>query len=140
MILMHEFSLASSLIEYVSEIAKKNSLEKVSDIYIEVGEMTHIDARQLRFCLKVASQNTVAEKSKFHIKKSMPVLFCPKCNSTSKLKKERLISEYAFECPICGSQDVELKEGRELLLKRIKGVKKVQGTDHLSSTAFRTPS
>ncbi|MBC7120868.1 MAG: hydrogenase maturation nickel metallochaperone HypA [Candidatus Methanosuratus sp.] len=121
---MHEFSLATSLIDYVSEVAKKNGIAKVRELHLEVGDMTHIDPRQLRFCIKIAGQNTVAQGSRVYIKRRSPVLKCLGCGASSKLKRGKSISDYSMTCPACGSEDVELEGGRELLLKRIKGVKK----------------
>ncbi|MEJ5293074.1 MAG: hydrogenase maturation nickel metallochaperone HypA [Candidatus Methanosuratincola sp.] len=122
---MHEFSLAASLIQYVSEVAKNSGLAEIREMHIEVGEMTHIDPRQLRFCIRIASQNTIADGSRVYIRKRMPVLRCLKCGASSELKRGKNLSEYSMTCPSCGSQDVELERGRELVLKRIKGIKKV---------------
>lgn len=121
---MHEFSLAASLIQYVSDVAKKSGIVEIKEMHIEVGEMTHIDPRQLKFCIRIASQNTIADRSRIYIKKRMPVLKCLKCGVSSELKKGKNISDYSMACPSCGSQEVELERGKELLLKRIKGIKK----------------
>lgn len=121
---MHEFSLAASLIQYVSDVAKKNGMVEIKEMHIEVGEMTHIDPRQLKFCIKIASQNTVAERSRIYIRRRMPVLRCSKCGVSSELKRGENLSDYSMACPSCGSQDVELERGKELVLKRIKGIKK----------------
>lgn len=120
---MHEFSLATSLIQYVSEVAKKSGMAEIREMHIEVGEMTHIDPRQLKFCIKIASQNTIAEGSRIYIKKRMPVLRCLKCGISSELKKGKNLLDYSMACPSCGSQEVELERGKELVLKRIKGIK-----------------
>ncbi|MEN3035361.1 MAG: hydrogenase maturation nickel metallochaperone HypA [Candidatus Methanosuratincola sp.] len=121
---MHEFSLAASLVQYVSDVAEKNGMAEIKEIHIEVGEMTHIDPRQLKFCIKIASQDTIADGSRVFIKKRMPVLKCLKCGTTSELKGGKNLSDYTMACPSCGSQDVELERGKELVLKRIKGIRK----------------
>ncbi|MEN3006242.1 MAG: hydrogenase maturation nickel metallochaperone HypA [Candidatus Methanosuratincola petrocarbonis] len=121
---MHEFSLAASLVQYVSDVAKKNGIAEIKEMHIEVGEMTHIDPRQLKFCIRIASQNTIADGSRIYIRRRMPVLRCLKCGISSELKRGKNLSEYSMVCPSCGSQDVELERGKELVLKRIKGIKK----------------
>ncbi len=121
---MHEFSLAASIIQYVSDVAKKNGMTEIKEMHIEVGEMTHVDPRQLRFCIRLASQNTIADGSRIYIRTRMPVLRCLKCGTSSELKKGKNLSDYSMACPSCGSQEVELERGKELVLKRIKGVKK----------------
>ncbi|MDI9644103.1 MAG: hydrogenase maturation nickel metallochaperone HypA [Candidatus Verstraetearchaeota archaeon] len=120
---MHELSLAASLIECIEKVAKENGLSSVKEVHLEVGEMTHVDPRQLKFCLKVVSQNTVAEESRIYIKRKGPVIRCKGCGLVSRLKRSKELAGFSMSCPSCGSDEVELEEGRELLLKRIKGVK-----------------
>jgi len=120
---MHELSLASSIIEYLEHLAKEQGLRRVDAVFLEVGEMTHIDPRQLRGALKMISEGTVAEKSRVYIRRRRIALSCSACGKESGLEVCDTISDYRLICPLCGSADVRLSRGRELLLKRVRGVR-----------------
>jgi hydrogenase nickel incorporation protein HypA/HybF len=120
---MHELSLATNVVDFLDKLAKEQGLSRIDEVFIEIGEMTHIDPRQLRFSLKIASDGTVAEKSKFFIKKRKVVLECKKCGKESALDPKHMISEYILKCPLCGCTDVKINQGKEMLLKRVKGAK-----------------
>ncbi len=121
---MHELSLATNLIDFLENLAKEQGLSRIDEVFIELGELTHIDPRQLKFSLKIASEDTVAAKSKFYIKRNKVVIKCKKCGKGAVLKTKEMIAEYTVACPCCGSDEIEIDQGREMVLKRVKGVKK----------------
>ena len=121
---MHELSLATNVVDFLDKLAKEQGLSRIDEVFIEIGEMTHIDPRQLRFSLKIASDGTVAEKSKFFIKRKKVVIKCKKCGRESRLGTKEMISEYSIKCPLCGNGEVDIDQGREMVLKRVKGAKK----------------
>ena len=86
-----------------------------------MGELTYVNPRQLRESFKIASQGTVVEGSKVYVKRRLVSLKCTKCGKESKLELKDAITDYSLKCSFCGSTDVEIDKGRELLLKRVKG-------------------
>jgi hydrogenase nickel incorporation protein HypA/HybF len=123
MISMHELSLATSVVDFLQKYSKEQGLNRIDAIFLEIGEMTHVDPSQLRYSLKMVSEGTVAEKSKVYIKRSGVVLRCRKCGKCSRLKIMNTITDYSIKCIACGSVDVDVDKGRELVLKRIRGSK-----------------
>jgi hydrogenase nickel incorporation protein HypA/HybF len=120
---MHELSLAVSVVDYLKNLAKEQGLRRIDAVFLEVGELTHVDPRQLRESFKIASQGTVAEGSKVYVKRRSLSLKCAKCGRESKINLKEAITDYSLKCSSCGSTDVEIDKGRELLLKRVKGSK-----------------
>jgi len=120
---MHELSLAASVVDFLQRLSKEQGMSRIDAIFLEIGEMTHVDPRQLRYSLKMVSQGTVAEKSKVYIRRSGIVLRCRKCGKESRLKLMDAITDYTLKCAACGSSDVDIDKGRELVLKRIRGSK-----------------
>lgn len=47
---MHEFSIASGLVERLLEFAEKNPDKKLVEVRVAIGEFTQIEEEQLRFC------------------------------------------------------------------------------------------
>ncbi|MDD1766663.1 MAG: hydrogenase maturation nickel metallochaperone HypA [Candidatus Methanomethyliaceae archaeon] len=120
---MHELSLATSVVDFLQRFSKEQGMNSIDAIFLEIGEMTHVDPSQLRYSLKMVSQGTVAEKSKVYIRRSGIVLRCRKCGKDSRLKMMDTITDYSLKCIGCGSMDVDIDKGRELVLRRIKGSK-----------------
>ena len=47
---MHEFSIASGLVEKLLDFAEKNPDKKIVEVRVAIGEFTLIEEEQLRFC------------------------------------------------------------------------------------------
>jgi Zn finger protein HypA/HybF involved in hydrogenase expression len=47
---MHEFSIASGLVEKLLDFVEKNPDKKIVEVRIAIGEFTQIEEEQLRFC------------------------------------------------------------------------------------------
>jgi hydrogenase nickel incorporation protein HypA/HybF len=120
---MHELSLATSVVEYVQKVAGEHGLTKICEFHMEIGDMTHVDPRQLRYCLSLTIKGTVAENAKIRIRRRKVALKCRGCGRASSLQLVRSLGDFELKCPRCGSQEVQIDKGRELTLTRIKGTK-----------------
>jgi len=120
---MHELSLSISLVAYLQDLATSQGLRRIDAIYLEVGELTHVEPRQLKEAFKIASQGTLAEKSRVYIRRKRLGLRCAKCGRETKFEPKETLVDYTFKCAHCGSSDVEIDKGRELLLRRVRGSK-----------------
>ena len=58
---MHEFSIASSIVENVLELAERERASKVLEVRLVIGEFTHIEGEQVRFCFEAIVQGTALE-------------------------------------------------------------------------------
>ena len=47
---MHELSIASGLVEKLLDFSEKNPDKKIVEVRLAVGELSHIEEEQLRFC------------------------------------------------------------------------------------------
>jgi Zn finger protein HypA/HybF involved in hydrogenase expression len=47
---MHEFSIAASLVEKLSEFVRENPDKRIFEVRLEIGELSHIEHDQLCFC------------------------------------------------------------------------------------------
>lgn len=77
---MHDFILAKQIVDKVLEIAKEKKLEKVSQVDLEVGQIsmahdgfeehTHdLTAENIKFNLGTIAKGTILENANFNIKK-----------------------------------------------------------------------
>ena len=120
---MHELSLATSVVEYLQRLASEQGMARISEIQLEIGDIAHIDPRQLRYSLTMVSKDTVVEGAKVHIRRRKVTLKCQKCGCVSGFKLMESLSDFDLKCPRCKSPEVEIEKGRELMLKRVKGSK-----------------
>lgn len=110
---MHEVSIALSLKEILEEEVAARSINCVKEVELEVGELSSIDPRALEDAIEVVFKDTIFSSTKFSIKTVGIKAHCNSCN------KEFEVKDFNFICPFCGSSDLTLIQGEELMLKRI---------------------
>ena len=123
---MHELSLATSVVEYLKKLSADQGICRIKSVHLEIGDIAHIDPRQLRYSFKIASEGTIAEGSRLYIKRRGVLIKCNKCGKSSKFKLLKNLADFELKCPLCGCQDVDIDKGQELVLKRVMGVKEKQ--------------
>ncbi len=126
---MHEFSLALSMVEYLEKVAKDHGLEKVLEVHVRLGGLTHVNPGQLAFAFKLAAEGTVLEGAKLKIKRRSVKGRCLSCGKVFTIRRaQNFILQEEVKCPRCGSEEFTLVDDRELVVERIKGVSKQKTT------------
>ncbi|MHA1582944.1 MAG: hydrogenase maturation nickel metallochaperone HypA [Candidatus Baldrarchaeia archaeon] len=126
---MHEFSIAQQIFNIVMKVAKENGVEKILEINLEVGQLTFLNPDQLKFALKVLSEDTIAQDAKIKIEVIQPEIRCNNCKYTGKIsyngpEYHAIYPVMFLKCPKCGSTDVKITRGRECNIKNIKAIRK----------------
>jgi hydrogenase nickel incorporation protein HypA/HybF len=67
---MHEFSLATEVIKIAESEAVKNKALAVSEITIEVGNLSGIEAEAFESALTLISEGSILEKARLNIVKT----------------------------------------------------------------------
>ncbi len=112
---MHEYSIASSLLEVALRTASEHGLKKVSRAKVKAGELRGIVPLQLTFWWEALTRGTAAEGAELEVETVAPRVRCSGCGH------EFEVEEMAFRCPACGGVDVATTAGTELLLTEIEG-------------------
>lgn len=109
---MHEYSIVSALLEQSCEIATANNAHNVTKIVVGVGKHSGVDGELLANTFEVFRNDyTLCQNAVLEIKKQDIVLLCKEC------KQESTPKELPYSvCQKCGSNSVEIIQGRELLL------------------------
>jgi hydrogenase nickel incorporation protein HypA/HybF len=111
---MHEMSLAHNILEIVQKTAAHHQVSKVTKVTIRAGQLRGIIPEQLRFCFEFVAKDSVAEGAELVVH-TLPVKArCKKCEGSF------FVREYQFLCPDCGSEELELVQGMELLVENIE--------------------
>jgi len=110
---MHEFSIVSSLIEQVLEIAKSNNALKVNEVEIEAGAIRQIIPEIMITAWESITVDTIADGSVLKITVAPAIAKCRQC--TKQFEPE--VDNYL--CPKCLKADVDIISGNDIMLKSI---------------------
>ena len=122
---MHEFSMVQSIVELIKAEMEKRAVIKVTEINLEVGELTFLshDAMQFGFQALVESEPKISPDS-LKISSIPAEVKCEKCGFTGPMKTAESevyhqLMAPVFKCPECGGP-VEIVKGRECTVKNIR--------------------
>lgn len=132
---MHEWALAEAVVSTVSEIAEKEGLKEVAEVFIKVGELQQIEIDILKFALSQL-KSLKLKNAKFHVKTIKAELKCRVCGHEWVFSKGKIDEEMAeaihfipeiahtyIKCQKCGSPDFEILKGRGIWLESVRGLK-----------------
>jgi hydrogenase nickel incorporation protein HypA/HybF len=123
---MHEFSIAASIVENVEAFAEKQRASRVLEVTLLIGEFTHLERDQLRFCFEsITRENPMLEGALLEIESSDAAVRCPHCGYAGPPKywdgALAGTSVPTLQCPGCG-KTAEPAEGHECAIKAVKFV------------------
>jgi len=117
---MHELAIAEALIEQVGaelDQAGRGARLRVGTVKrleLAVGRLSGVHCDSLRFAFGLLSPGTPAEGAELVIREPPAVSRCRQCGAATE------IVEMVIDCPRCGSPEIVIEEGRELLLETIE--------------------
>lgn len=111
---MHELSLAEAITNTIKELCSNSNWKRVRRVVLKVGHMRQVDPELLVFAFDVTSKGTLAEGAEVSILQIPNVLKCNTCGQTTAPETA------VFLCQSCGSMDVELLSGMELMIDSLE--------------------
>ena len=108
--LMHELAIAESV---VSSVLERTDGRDVSVVRLCVGQLAGVVPDALTFCFELAAAGTLLEGAALEIEEKRGRAHCRTCGEDFSLADPFLLCD-------CGSADVELLSGRELLVKSVE--------------------
>jgi hydrogenase nickel incorporation protein HypA/HybF len=110
---MHELSIVKNIIEIVAMEAKKSGSNRVTEVHLEIGQLSGVEFESLEFALKNLTKGTVIESAEIYIDKPNGIAQCRNCSN------EFSIENFIGSCNKCSSFDIDVIKGRELRVKSI---------------------
>ena len=104
----------TGVVESVEQAARDAGALKVYQVDLSVGVMTEAFEEALQFAFEALQEGTLLQGAKLHINMVQPKSICLDC--AEEFKHDR----FHMRCPICGSADTHLLEGRELRIDSIE--------------------
>ena len=108
---MHELSIASAVIEIVERHARGR---RVTRVELKVGHLRQVVPSALEFAFELVSQGTPAEGSELVMEEVPASVSCRSCRAATTLRA------FPAQCAACGSLDVEVTGGEELLVDALE--------------------
>ncbi len=105
---MHELSIAMGIVYAALDEAQRRSV-KVSAVHLRLGALSGVVKDALLFSYEVACQDTLLEGSQLIVEDLPVVVFCPRCQEKRELESVQL-----FQCPVCGTPTMDVRQGKEL--------------------------
>ncbi|VGO19455.1 hydrogenase maturation nickel metallochaperone HypA [Pontiella sulfatireligans] len=111
---MHELSLAQGLVEQLEKAAVAENALRVERIIVVIGKYSGVERDAFEFAFPFAAEGTLSERAKLEIEELPVQVECRQCAALSNPEPTLLL------CGQCGSNDVELKGGREFLIRSVE--------------------
>ena len=108
---MHELAIAESVVRIACDHAGGRRVTKVE---LKVGHLRQVVPDALAFAFELVSQGTAAEGADLVIEAVAAAGRCRACGT------ETVMSGFPLQCAGCGSLDVELERGEELLVDALE--------------------
>lgn len=112
---MHELSIATSIVESVTETAAAYPGARILEVRLRVGALASVVEDSLQFCWSIATEDTALAGSRLVVR-SLPIIaHCAHCDADSELSGVQ-----NFHCPRCGQIAADFRQGRELEIESIE--------------------
>jgi hydrogenase nickel incorporation protein HypA/HybF len=110
---MHEISIVREAIDIIIASLQDYPASKVISVTLAVGVRSGIDPSALRFVFPLQSEGTRLEGSELLIELMPLQVDCPSCNAGPT-------SAETPRCHLCGSAQVQIVGGRDLLIRSVE--------------------
>jgi hydrogenase nickel incorporation protein HypA/HybF len=108
---VHELSLSGAIVKTVEKHAEGRRVTVVS---LRVGSLRQVVPDTLAFSFQIVARGTLCEGARLEQELVNASLRCNAC------AHEWIIDVPAFRCPACGTSDVAVASGDELLVESIE--------------------
>lgn len=112
---MHELSIIEALIEQVEkEVRQSGQKGRVVRLELRIGRLSGVCPDSLLFAWELLAPETSMAGAVMDITQPMAVCRCRTCGARTE------VEQLTAACPKCGSADVSIEGGQEMLLESIE--------------------
>jgi hydrogenase nickel incorporation protein HypA/HybF len=111
---MHELSMATSLVEQITEIMKNEGATSLHSITLAIGKYSGVEKECFEFAFSIAAEGTHAEKAVLTIIQTDMKVKCRDCGAET-------VNEMPLaKCAKCSSLNVDVISGREFNIRSME--------------------
>ena len=120
---MHEFTIASLMVDTLLDLAKKQGSNRVVEVHLKIGKLRSLSAEQVQFSYGILTRGNILEGSRLIIEEVTANIHCSNCGYESKLDPND-DSPYHFalpslRCPRCQAT-LQITGGEECTISKVK--------------------
>jgi hydrogenase nickel incorporation protein HypA/HybF len=108
---MHELSIADAVVTIAREHARGR---RVTSVEVKIGRLRQVVPDALEFAFELVAAGTNVEGAALEVEHVPARVRCTSCNEVTE------VNEFPFACALCGSLDVEVIAGDELLVESLE--------------------
>jgi hydrogenase nickel incorporation protein HypA/HybF len=107
--IMHELSIAMSILDLAEEEAERHGSARVLEIHLKLGRLSGVVKEALLSAYELARESTALEEARLVIEEVPVRVHCPACKTT-----RAVVSAQQLCCLECGTPSADVVSGREL--------------------------
>ena len=111
---MHELAITQSILDISKKAADEHGATKVKSVRIMLGEYSGVVPQCIQYYFDVISKDTIAEGAVLDIQRLPVIIRCHACGQESRIDRLHVA------CPLCGSTDLKLLQGREFYIESLE--------------------
>lgn len=111
---MHEMSLTQGVLNILEDYAEKNDFSKVTKVWLEIGQLSHVEPEAMAFCFDAVMKGTLADGAELEIIEIPGQAICADCTH------ETTITSRIAQCPKCDSYKLHVSGGDEMRVKELE--------------------
>lgn len=111
---MHELAITQSILDIAKKVADEHGAKKVKSVRIMLGEYSGVVPQCIQDYFDVISKDTVVEGAFLDIRRLPVIIHCSSCQKESRIDRRHVA------CPVCGSTDLKLIQGREFYIESLE--------------------
>ncbi len=111
---MHELAVTESILAITLKHAEQAAAQKVTDIYLVIGQLSSIVDDSVQFYWDMISENTLAQGARLHFNRIAARMKCMSCGQ--EFEMERRLEP----CPACQSYSLQVIAGEEFYVDSIE--------------------
>ena len=111
---MHEMALAESVVGIVEDYARRERVNRVRTVRLEIGCLSNVEIDAIRFCFDAVARGGVADSAVLDIEEVPGTGWCMGCAVQVPLDAALDV------CPKCGGSEVALTGGTEMRVKELE--------------------
>jgi hydrogenase nickel incorporation protein HypA/HybF len=111
---MHEMALSESVLQRIEANALSDGFTRVVAVHLEIGELAGVDSEAMRFSFDAVTRGTLAEAARLEITSLPGEAWCMPCGHGVEIARR------LDPCPDCGSHQLQVTGGTDLLLKSLE--------------------
>lgn len=107
---MHEYSLVRSLLRQVTQIISEQPAEELQQVSVSIGPLSGVEPELVQLAFDQLVESFGFPHAKLSIVRTTLDACCAECGKCFS------VQSFKFQCPSCGSRDVQVTSGEDFRL------------------------